>query len=148
MKILRIFNTILGTVLKVCITVFVILLIYRGTLFGYEYGYRIFAEPPMTTGSGRTEEFVLTEDLVFQLEEDESEFSPRAIREAVNLGKKLGARLEREGLVRDKTLFMFQYLFSEFRVDMKPGVYELSTAMTADEMLEAMTAGNPEEEEE
>ena len=34
---------------------------------------------------------------------------------------------------------------SEFKADVKPGVFELSTAMTAEEMMEAMTVTEEEE---
>ena len=44
-----------------------------------------------------------------------------------------------KGLIRDDRLFVLQYYLSEFRKDLKTGDFELSTAMTVEEMMEAMT---------
>ncbi|MDE6517748.1 MAG: hypothetical protein K2L18_07880 [Acetatifactor sp.] len=42
-------------------------------------------------------------------------------------------------MIRDDRLFILQYYFSEFRKDLKTGDFELSTAMTVEEMMEAMS---------
>ena len=55
----------------------------------------------------------------------------------------IGNTLQEKGLVRDGRLFALQYLLSEYKKDWKPGTYELSTAMTAEEMMEVM-AGQTE----
>jgi len=57
----------------------------------------------------------------------------------------IGTVMQEKGLVRDGRLFALQYLLSEYKKDWKPGTYELSTAMTAEEMMEVM-AGQTEEE--
>ena len=51
----------------------------------------------------------------------------------------IGKLFESKGLVRDARLFTLQYYLSEFKADVKPGVFELRTSMTAEEMMEAMT---------
>ena len=51
--------------------------------------------------------------------------------------------MQEKGLTRDGRLFALQYLLSEYKKDWKPGTYELSTAMTAEEMMEVM-AGQTE----
>ena len=51
----------------------------------------------------------------------------------------IGHLLENKGLIRDARLFVLQYYLSEYREDVKPGIFELSTSMTAEEMMEAMT---------
>ena len=63
-------------------------------------------------------------------------------------GRKITVTLMQEkGLTRDGRLFALQYLLSEYKKDWKPGTYELSTAMTAEEMMEVM-AGQTESTEE
>jgi len=39
-----------------------------------------------------------------------------------------------------------QYLLSEYKQDFKPGTYDLSTAMTAEEMMKVMATDTEEEE--
>lgn len=107
-----------GTVLKVAVAVLVILVIYRGAIAAYDYGYRIFEEPAMSSGDGRSVTVTITEDM-----------SPQ----------EMGQLFLSKGLIRDEKLFVLQYYFSEFQKELKTGDFELSTAMTVEEMMEAMT---------
>ena len=125
MKTRQLIGVVCSSVLKLAFLVIVIIIIYRGAGIAYDYGYRVFMEPAMSSGEGRTVSVAITEDIT-----------------ALALGELFYSK----GLVRDAKLFSVQYLLSEFRVDMKPGIYELSTSMTADEMLEAMTISHEEEE--
>lgn len=118
MKAGNIIVAVFGTIFRVVVMIAVIFLIYKGALACYDYGYRIFTEPAMSSGEGRTVTVAITENM-----------SPSDI----------GTLLENKGLVRDARLFMIQYYLSEFRADVKPGVFELNTSMTAEEMMEAMT---------
>ena len=120
MKALNIVGTVFGAVLRVVITVGVVFLIYRGALISYDYGYRIFTEPAVSAGEGRNVTVSVTEDM-----------------SALDIGK----LLESKGLVRDAKLFMMQYYLSEYLEDVKPGEFEFSTSMTAEEMMEVMTHG-------
>ena len=54
--------------------------------------------------------------------------------------------LEDYGLIRDKNIFYVQYLVSSYKGKLMPGSYELSTAMTADEMLGVMSSSYVEED--
>lgn len=117
MKTKNLMSAVLGTVLKVVVTVAVVILIYKGAVFGYDFGYRVFAETALTEGEGRTITVAVTEDM-----------SPTQI----------GEMMASKGLVRDARLFAVQYILSEFRSDVKPGVYDLSTSMTPEEMMESM----------
>lgn len=60
----------------------------------------------------------------------------------------IGELFAQKGLVKEAKLFAWQYIFSEFRKDVKPGVFELSTAMTAEEMMEVMASEQETEETE
>lgn len=107
-----------GAIFRVVVTILLIFLIYRGAMLCYDYGYRIFTEPAVSSGEGRTVTVAVTESM-----------SPSDI----------GKLFESKGLVRDARLFTLQYYLSEFKADVKPGVFELRTSMTAEEMMEAMT---------
>lgn len=115
-----------GTVVKLVIIVAVVFLIYTGATTCYDYGYRIFMEPAMTT-------------------EENAKVVEVTIGENVS-AKDMGEGFESVGLIRDSKLFVLQYYLSEFREDIKPGTYQLNTAMTVEEMMEAMTITEEEEE--
>lgn len=117
MKTKNLMSAVFVTVLKVAVTVAVVIIIYKGAVFGYDFGYRVFAEAPMAVGEGRTVTVAITEGM-----------SP----------KDIGEMMEAKGLVRDSKLFAIQYMLSEFRKDVKPGIYDLSTSMTPEEMMESM----------
>lgn len=114
-----------GTILKVAAAVLIIMMIYRGAIMAYDYGYRVFEEPAVSAGEGRAVSVTVTEDM-----------SPQ----------EMGKLFLSKGLIRDDRLFVLQYYFSEFRKELKAGDFELSTAMTVEEMMEAMTK-EPEVEE-
>ncbi len=118
MSIKSLIAAVCGTILKVAMAVFVIMLIYRGAIMAYDYGYRVFEEPAISAGEGRVVSVTITEDM-----------SP----------KEMGQLFLSKGLIRDDRLFVVQYYCSEFRKDLKTGDFELSTAMTVEEMMEAMT---------
>jgi len=121
----NIVSAVLGTIFKVVATVAVVFLIYKGALFCYDYGYRIFMEPPVSAGEGRMVMVTVTEDM-----------TPLEI----------GESFEAKGLVREAELFALQYRLSEYVKDVKPGVFQLSTAMTAEEMMKVMATATEEEE--
>ena len=115
-------GAVLGAILKVAFAVIVVYLVYTGASTCYDYGYRIFTEPAISSGEGRKITVTLTSDMS---------------------ATEIGNTLQEKGLVRDGRLFALQYLLSEYKKDWKPGTYELSTAMTAEEMMEVM-AGQTE----
>ena len=117
-------GAVLGAVLKVAATILVIFVIYKGAAVCYDYGYRMFTEPPVSSGEGRTVTVTVTEDM-----------------SAMDIGELFASK----GLARDAKLFALQYCFSEFRKEIQPGVYDLSTAMTAEEMMEIMAASATED---
>lgn len=114
------------SILKITAAVAVVLLIYNFSMKAYDFGYRIFAEEPMELGAGRTVSVSIVDG--------------KSVSE-------IGEILEEKGLIRDAKLFYFQEMFSEYKGELKPGVYELSTGMTPYEMMEIMSASGEEEEE-
>lgn len=110
-------------VFRIAVAVAVIIVVFRLAVQAYDFGFRIFAEGPVSEGNGRTVSVVVLEG-----------------NDAMDIGK----TLEEKGLIRDAKLFYIQERLSNYHGLIKPGVYELNTAMTAEEMLEVMAS---EEEE-
>ncbi|MDE5820831.1 MAG: endolytic transglycosylase MltG [Lachnospiraceae bacterium] len=123
MDVKQIIRGIAALVIKVAVMVLVVFIIYRLALSAYTFGYRIFAEEPMTQGEGVTVSVAVTE-------EDDV--------------KSLGQKLYDKGLIRSTRLFYFQELLSNYHGIEQPGVYELNTSMTVEEMLEKISEGMPE----
>lgn len=126
MKTKDIILTICEVILKIVVLALIIAVIYKGANVAYDYGYRIFEEPPMSVGEGR--EVIVT------------------IPEGMS-SKEMGELLYMRGLIRDEKLFQIQYLLSEYKEDLLPGKFALRTNMTVDEMLKAMTQEPITEEE-
>ena len=130
MKVGEIIVSIIETIIKIGIFIFLGVMIYRGSLMAYDYGYRVFTEPPVTvTGDGTSIDVSIGEDI-----------STREI----------GKMLESKGLIRDANLFLIQELVSANHGKIQPGKYQLNTTMTADEMIAVMAGAEkkPETEEE
>ena len=123
MKSGNIIAAVFGVIFRVVVVILMVYAVYRGAVICYDYGYRIFTEPAMTVGEGRTITVAVTEDM-----------------SALDIGK----LFESKGLIRDSRLFVLQYYLSEFRKEVGPGTFELSTSMTVEEMMEAMTV-SPED---
>lgn len=112
---------------KIIVLVLIVRYVVGIATEAYEFGYRIFSEEPVSGEPGITYTVQLTE-----------ETTPKQVAQA----------LEDYGLVRDKDLFYAQYLLSPHKDELMPGNYELSTAMTAEQMLEIMSSSFVGEEEE
>lgn len=127
MDIKQIIGSIVETCIKIVAAVFIVMFVYNTAIKAYDYGYRVFAEEPMTFGEGRTISiYVKSEDSV----------------------KDIGENLQEKGLIRDANLFYIQELLSEYHGKIVPGIYDLNTSMKTEEMLEIMTADYVEVEEE
>ncbi|MGN1315276.1 MAG: endolytic transglycosylase MltG [Lachnospiraceae bacterium] len=117
--------SIFATTFKVVLAIIIVMLVYKGSVTAYEYGQRVFNEPPVTGGSGRTIRVTIVEG---------------------STAEEIGAELEKKGLIRDRRLFQLQELLSEYRNKLQSGTYELNTSMTAEEMMAIMAAGKGESE--
>ena len=113
-------------IIKLVLFAFISMYILRAATAAYDYGYRVFTEPPMTFGDGRI--------ISIYIEDGSSALD-------------VGEMLQDKGLIRDGRLFMIQELLSEHHDKIQPGVYDLNTNMTAQEMLEVI-AQEPETDEE
>lgn len=118
MKTSSIISSVLGVIIRVLVVVLIVVVIYRGAEMCYDYGYRVFTEEAIAKeGEGTTVSVTIT-----------SAMSPWDI----------GELFAAKGLVRDAKLFTVQYYLSEFVKNVGPGTFELSTEMTAEEMMKSM----------
>lgn len=108
MKAWNIVSAVVGAIIRAAVAIAVVYLIYRGAVICYDYGYRIFTEPAISSGEGRTVTVAVTEEMS---------------------ASDIGTLLENKGLIRDKYLFVLQYYLSEYRKDVKPGVFELRLSL-------------------
>lgn len=116
--------SVFSTVFKIVLAIIIVMLVYKWTLTAYEYGQRVFNEPPVTTGSGRSVSVVISEG---------------------DGAKEVGEILEKKGLIRDARLFYIQERLSEYKDKIIPGTYELNTSMTTEEMMQIMSVQVEEE---
>ena len=115
----------LDATVKIAFVVVVIMLISKYARLAYSYGYQIFNQSAVSSGTGRTITFTVKKgDTVDDIADN----------------------LASVGLITDKQLFKLQERFSECHEKEKPGTYELSTAMTPEEMLVIMSGGRDSQE--
>lgn len=109
LRILNISITVLCGVLIVCA-------LYYVGLSSYSFGYRVYTEPAVSSGSGQSMLVQVTGEMSL---------------------KDLAEILEEKGLIRDARLFYLQATLCKF--EPKMGNYTLKTSMTPSQMMEAMT---------
>lgn len=122
----RITGTIAGTLIKTAILIVMVFGIYKIAIGAYEFGYRVFAEPAMSEEPGITISVSITEDM-----------------DTMAVGK----LLESKGLIRDARLFYVQEIVSEYKDKIQPGIFELKTSMTAEEILTVLGANSDDASE-
>lgn len=104
----------IGFVIRGVILACLILLVYRAGQYAYDFGFRIFTEPPMTPEPGR--------DVAITIVRGDSVMD-------------VGEMLEEKGLIRDAKLFYVQKKCSVYDGDIKPGFYTLNTSMNVEDMF-------------
>lgn len=127
MSIKGIIGSMAELIIKVAALLFIASYIIKAATAAHDYGYRIFTEEPISLGEGRT--------ISVSVEEPVS-------------AKDVGQMLQERGLIRDANLFVIQELLSEDHGKIQPGIYDLSTSMTAQEMVAVMAADAPDEDAE
>ena len=107
-------------IVRLALVSLIVVVLIRAAQTSYSYGYRVFAQEPVSTvENART--VTIT-------------YSP------TDSVKDLAERLEEKGLIEDAMLFLIQEMVSDYHGKLNPGIYELSTAMTAEQMLQRMSA--------
>ena len=109
---------VVSAILKVAIAVAAVVIIYKGAVIAYDYGYRVFKEEPVAEAPGVD------------------------IQVDITIGKStmdIGQILADKGLIRDAKLFYIQNLLSHYKDKLQPGTYVLNTSMTMEKMMEIMS---------
>lgn len=119
--------SIVSAMVKILIAFLLIMFIYRGAMYCYDFGYRIFTDMPMSIEPGTDVTVIINEG-----------YSTRQI----------GEILQENGLINDATLFVLQEKLSEYSGKITPGVYTLNTSMTTEKMIAIMSGNYQEENEE
>lgn len=122
----QLLGAIVATIVKIAVAAAVIVVVFRLAIGAYNFGYSVFADIPISSGEGRTVSVTVSEN------QDE---------------KELAKMLEQKGLIKDANVFYVHDRLSDYKGKLKAGTYELSTAMTAEEMLAVMCGSGETEEE-
>ncbi len=89
MDIKQLIGSLVETCIKIVAVIFIISFVYNTAVKAYDYGYRVFAEEPMTFGEGRTISiYVKNEDSV----------------------KDIGENIQGKGVIRDENMFFIKEL--------------------------------------
>ena len=120
-------GAVIEAVIKVIVIAVVVMFVFRTATTSYDFGYKVFADKPVSVSGGRT--------------------ITVGIAESASV-KDIAQMLEEKGLIEDARLFVVQELLSAYHGEILPGIYDLSTSMTAEEMLAVMSTPAEESKEE
>ena len=123
MKVRYLIGAVVEAIIKVVVLAIIVMFVLRTSTAAYDFGYRVFANEPVSLTGGRT--------------------ITVGIAESADV-KDVAAMLEEKGLIKDADLFVIQELLSAYHGKILPGIYDLSTSMTADEMLAVMSTPTEE----
>ena len=126
MKVGHLIATVVETIIKVVVLAVAVMFIVRGATKAYDFGYRVFADKPVSVSGGRTITVGVSENMSV---------------------KDIAAMLDEKGLIEDADLFVVQELLSAYHGEIRPGIYDLSTDMTAAQMMEIMSTVTQETQE-
>ena len=126
MKVGHLIATVVETIIKVVVLAVAVMFIVRGATKAYDFGYRVFADKPVSVSGGRTITVGVSENMSV---------------------KDIATMLEEKGLIEDADLFVVQELLSAYHGEIRPGIYDLSTDMTAAQMMEIMSTVTQETQE-
>ncbi|MDO5574453.1 MAG: endolytic transglycosylase MltG [bacterium] len=127
MKIKQLTFSLIGTIFRIVVVIVLALFIYKAGLKAYDFGYRIFAEEPMSVEPGRDVDVTITQG-----------------KSVMDIGK----MLQEKGLIKDAQLFYVQEKLSSHKGKIQPGTYTLNTSMSTEDMMKIMAANAPEDGEE
>ncbi len=119
-------GAVIESVIKVVIVAVIVMFVFRASKEAYDFGYRVFADEPVSVTGGRTITIGIAEDADIQ---------------------DIAEMLQEKGLIEDAKLFVVQEMLSAYHGEIIPGIYDLSSSMTAVEMLEIMSTPVEEAEE-
>lgn len=116
---------ILGISLNVILVAVGVFIIFSAGSKAYTFGHNIFDEETVSTlEEAKETDVTITDDIT---------------------PKQLAKLIYDRGLVKDKSIFYFQIILSDYKDKLKGGTYTLNTAMTPTQMLEVLSASTGEE---
>jgi UPF0755 protein len=118
---------IVKTVCSIILLMLIFSFVYSMCSKACDFGFRIFAEDPVSPAPGHTVSVAIVEG--------------KSVME-------IGEILNSKGLIRDPKLFYFEEFCSDYHGRLQPGIYEFSTSMTPLEMMEIMATDTDDEEDE
>lgn len=121
----QLLGAISATIIKIALAAVIIAAVFRLAVYAYDFGYQVFADVPVSEGEGRIVNVVISEG---------------------QSSRDLAKMLEQKGLINDANAFYVYERLSDYKDKLQPGVYELSTSMKAEEMLEIVCAGAESED--
>lgn len=121
----QLLGAICAMIIKIALAAAIIAAVFRLAVYAYDFGYQVFADIPVSEGEGWTVSVVVPEG--------------QSSREFAKM-------LEEKGLINDANAFYVYERLSDYKDLLKPGVYELSTAMNAEEMLKIVCGTQDEAE--
>lgn len=122
----QLLGAISAMIVRIVVAAAIIAAVFKLAISAYDFGYQIFADVPMSEGSGRTVSVVVSEG---------------------QSSRELAKMLEQKGLIKDANVFYIQEQLSDYKDMIKPGTYELSTAMNSEQMLAILCDVQAEQEE-
>ncbi len=126
MNVKQLLGAVSATIIKIAVAAVVISVVFRLAVYAYDFGYKVFADVPVSEGEGRIVNVVVS---------------------AGQSSRELAKILEEKGLIEDANVFYIQERLSDYKDKLKPGMYELSTAMNSQQMLEILCDVEEETEE-
>ncbi len=119
-------------IVKICARVLVLVVLFSGAVLigrgSYDFGYRVFTETAMdNVNEGRQVSVQISKGMS---------------------NKDIAALMEDSGLCESKNLFYVQLELSEYKDEIKPGLYVLSTSMKPEEIIGVLGGKNSEDSEE
>lgn len=106
--------SVLSRVTRLLFAIVIVMVIYVGALTAYDFGYRLFAEKPISLAPGK--------DVVVEIKEG---MGTSAIADM----------LEQKGVIRDALVFNIQNLLSHYKGSFMAGTYTLNTSMDNEEIM-------------
>ena len=103
---------------KILWAIVIVMMVYVGALAAYDFGYRIFAEKPVSLAPGK--EVVVV------------------IEEGMGTGE-IADMLEGQGVIRDALIFKIQNKLSHYSSGFLAGTYTLNTSMDNEEIMAVLS---------
>jgi UPF0755 protein len=110
--------SIIFRITKILFAIVIVMVVYVGALTAYDFGYRIFAEKPMSMTPGEEVEVVIEEGM-----------GTTAVADM----------LEARGIIRDALVFKIQNKLSHYSSGFLAGTYTLNTSMDNDEIMAVLS---------